>query len=82
LPLDISLDTGKPWQGFTFIAFFQFSDMVLLCSIRNNYLGGQQYQLRAKLEVGEMTISEGDDLEVLNTFYIQDDHKRIELYTE
>jgi hypothetical protein len=56
--------------------------MVLLCSIRNNYLGGQQYQLRAKLEVGEMTISEGDDLEVLNTFYIQDDHKRIELYTE
>ena len=61
----------------------QFSDMVLLCSIRNTYLmSGQQYQLRAKLEVGEMTISEGDDLEVTNTFYIQDDHKRIELYTE
>jgi len=57
--------------------------MVLLCSIRKDYLrSGQQYQLRAKLEVGEMTISEGDDLEVLNTFYIQDDHKRIELYTE
>jgi hypothetical protein len=61
---------------------FLFSDMVLLCSMRAMAALISPYQLRAKLDVAEMTISEGDDLEVVNTFYIQDDNKRIELYTQ
>ncbi|CAG7719893.1 unnamed protein product [Allacma fusca] len=64
---------------------FLFSDMVLLCSIRpmaNRMISSAPYQLRAKLDVAEMTVNEGDDLEVANTFYIQDQQKRIELYTQ
>lgn len=58
--------------------------MALLCSFRpmaNRMISSAPYQLRAKLEVAEMSVNEGDDLEVVNTFYIQDATKRIELYT-
>lgn len=40
------------------------------------------FQLRAKLDcIAKKTVAEGDDLEVENTFYVEDNSKKIELYT-
>ena len=44
--------------------------------------GGPAYRLRAKFEVDNMQILEGDNLVTANTFYIRDDHKSVELYTQ
>lgn len=63
----------------------QFSDAILLCSIRpmaNRMISNAPYQLRARLDVSSVTVAEGDDLEVVNTFYVEDSHKKIELYTD
>jgi len=48
----------------------------------NRIISSAPYQLRAKLEVASITVAEGDDLEVMNCFYIKDNSKKIELYTE
>ena len=71
------------------IQFFllQFSDLLLLCSSRlitNRVISGgaQTYRLRAKFEVDNMQILEGDNLVTANTFYVRDDHKSVELYTQ
>ena len=65
----------------------QFSDLLLLCSSRlitNRVISGgaQTYRLRAKFEVDNMQILEGDNLVTANTFYVRDDHKSVELYTQ
>lgn len=67
-----------------FTCFLQFSDVILLCSTRpiaNRMISNAPYQLRARLDVASVTVAEGDDLEVANTFYVEDSHKKIELYT-
>jgi len=56
--------------------------MILLCSVRSTYLSAQKYQLRAKLDIAEISVYQGDDLEIMNTFYIEDATRRIELFTE
>jgi FYVE/RhoGEF/PH domain-containing protein 1 len=58
---------------------FQFSDLLLLCSSR---LLPAAYRLRAKFWVEGIQVLEGDNLETANTFYIRDDHKNVELYTQ
>ena len=65
----------------------QFSDLLLLCSARlitNRVIsgGGPAYRLRAKFEVDNMQILEGDNLVTANTFYIRDGQKSVELYTQ
>jgi len=40
------------------------------------------YRLRAKFEVDNMQILEGDNLVTANTFYIRDGHKSVEIYTQ
>merc|ERR1719445_3925 len=66
---------------------FLFSDLLLLCSARlitNRVIsgGGPAYRLRAKFQVDNMQVLEGDNLVTANTFYIRDDHKSVELYTQ
>jgi len=58
---------------------FQFSDLLLLCSIR--LIPGPMYRLRAKFMVENLQVVEGDNLETANTFYIRDENKSVELYT-
>lgn len=48
----------------------------------NRMISSAPYQLRAKLDVASITVAEGDDLEVVNTFYVEDNNKKIELYTQ
>ena len=40
------------------------------------------YKLRARFDVDNMQVLEGDNLVTANTFYIRDDHKSVELYTQ
>lgn len=47
----------------------------------NKMISIAPYQLRAKLDIAKVTVAEGDDLEVENTFYVEDSSKKIELYT-
>ncbi|CAL8117441.1 unnamed protein product [Orchesella dallaii] len=77
----ISARTGDHQERYVFL----FSDVMLLCSIRpiaNRMISNAPYQLRARLDVASITVAEGDDLEVVNTFYVEDSHKKIELYTQ
>ena len=64
----------------------QFSDLLLLCSSRllpNRVMGpAASYKLRARFDVDNMQVLEGDNLVTANTFYIRDDHKSVELYTQ
>ena len=63
----------------------QFSDLLLLCSARlisNRVISRPTYRLRARFEVDNMQVLEGDNLVTANTFYIRDDHKSVELYTQ
>lgn len=57
----------------------QFSDLLLLCSLR--LIPGPPYRLRAKFLVEDLQVVEGDNLETANTFYIRDENKSVELYT-
>lgn len=57
----------------------QFSDLLLLCSIR--LIPGPLYRLRAKFLIENLQVIEGDNLETANTFYIRDEDKSVELYT-
>lgn len=61
------------------MVFLQFSDILLLCSLR--LIPGPMYRLRAKFLVENLQVIEGDNLETANTFYIRDDNKNVELYT-
>lgn len=58
---------------------FQFTDLLLLCSIR--LIPGPLYRLRAKFLIENLQVIEGDNLETANTFYIRDEDKSVELYT-
>ncbi len=40
------------------------------------------YRLRARFAVDNMQVLEGDNLLTENTFYVRDDHKSVELYTQ
>ena len=44
-------------------------------------ISGPQFGLRARFEVDNMQVLEGDNLVTANTFYVRDDHKSVELYT-
>ena len=57
------------------------SDLLLLCSPRKSMISGGQYSLRAKFEVDNLQVLEGDNLVTANTFYVRDDQKSVELYT-
>ncbi|XP_058791864.1 FYVE, RhoGEF and PH domain-containing protein 1-like [Phymastichus coffea] len=59
---------------------FLFSDILLLCSLR--LIPGPLYRLRAKFMIENLQVIEGDNLETANTFYLRDENKSVELYTE
>ncbi|XP_059091707.1 uncharacterized protein LOC131887187 isoform X2 [Tigriopus californicus] len=66
---------------------FLFSDIILLCSqrlIANRVIAGNGaiYKLRARFDVDNIQVLEGDNLVTANTFYIKDDKKCVELYTQ
>ena len=44
-------------------------------------ISGPQFSLRAKFEVDNLQVLEGDNLVTANTFYVRDDQKSVELYT-
>ena len=44
-------------------------------------ISGPQFSLRAKFEVDNLQVLEGDNLVTANTFYIRDEQKSVELYT-
>ncbi|XP_021930106.1 FYVE, RhoGEF and PH domain-containing protein 4-like [Zootermopsis nevadensis] len=71
----ISARSGDHQERYLFL----FSDLLLLCSSR---LLPAAYRLRAKFWVEGLQVLEGDNLETANTFYIRDDHKNVELYTQ
>lgn len=63
---------------------FLFSDVLLLCSprlISNRVISGPTYRLRVKFDVESLRVLEGDNMETVNTFYVQDHSKKVELYT-
>merc|ERR1712001_244980 len=74
----ISARTGDHQDRYLFL----LSDLLLLCSPRKSMISGPQFGLRAKFEVDNMQILEGDNLVTANTFYIRDGHKSVELYTQ
>lgn len=64
---------------YLYTVCFQFSDLLLLCSLR--LIPGPPYRLRAKFLIEDLQVIEGDNLETANTFYIRDENKSVELYT-
>ena len=54
---------------------------MLLCSPRKSMISGPQFSLRAKFDVDNLQVLEGDNLVTANTFYVRDDTKSVELYT-
>lgn len=62
----------------------QLSDLLLLCSPRlgGRVIHGPQHRLRARYNVENLHVVEGDNLETANTFYIRDASKTVELYTQ
>jgi len=73
----ISARTGDHQERYLFL----LSDLLLLCSPRKSMMAGPQFGLRARFEVDNMQVLEGDNLVTANTFYIRDEHKSVELYT-
>jgi len=73
----ISARTGDHQDRYLFL----LSDLLLLCSPRKSMISGPQFGLRARFEVDNMQVLEGDNLVTANTFYVRDDHKSVELYT-
>ncbi|XP_069692894.1 FYVE, RhoGEF and PH domain-containing protein 2-like [Periplaneta americana] len=75
----ISARSGDHQERYLFL----FSDLLLLCSPRLLPAGiSAAFRLRAKFLVEAMHVLEGDNLETANTFYIRDNHKNVELYTQ
>ena len=54
--------------------------MIILCAKRA--LGGDTYKVKTKFELGQMQVIEGDTFEANHTFFIRDDVREIQLYTE
>jgi len=73
----ISARTGDHQDRYMFL----LTDLLLLCSPRKSMISGAQYGLRAKFHVENLQVSEGDNLVTANTFYLRDDTKSVELYT-
>ncbi|XP_046407118.1 FYVE, RhoGEF and PH domain-containing protein 4-like [Ischnura elegans] len=77
----ISARSGDHQERYLFL----FSDILFLCSpklLTNRVISGPMYRLRAKFNVDNIQVLEGDNLETANTFYIRDTHKNVELYTQ
>ncbi|XP_050693337.1 FYVE, RhoGEF and PH domain-containing protein 6-like isoform X1 [Eriocheir sinensis] len=79
--IKISARSGDHQERYIFL----LTDLLLLCSPRlmgGRVMSGPQYRLRAKYHVENLIIQEGDNLETANTFYIKDNNKSVELYTQ
>ncbi|XP_075218601.1 FYVE, RhoGEF and PH domain-containing protein 2-like [Lycorma delicatula] len=77
----ISARTGDHQERYLFL----LSDILLLCSSRaiaNRVISGPPYRLRANFHVDTMQVLEGDNLETANTFYVRDNKKNVEFYTQ
>ena len=71
-------------HGFIFNSpFFQFNDLLLVCSIGAKIgVWNQSYKVKAEFEVENLEVKEGDNLITEFTFYISNGAtKEIELYT-
>ena len=64
----------------------QFSDMLLLCAERTlgSMMHGTSYRCKVKFDVGEMQVIEGDaSIEgIEHAFFIRDEERTVQLYTE
>lgn len=79
--IKISARSGDHQERYIFL----LTDLLLLCSPRRmggRVMSGPQYRLRAKYHVENLIVQEGDNLETANTFYIKDNNKSVELYTQ
>ncbi|KAG7176344.1 FYVE, RhoGEF and PH domain-containing protein 4-like [Homarus americanus] len=79
--IKISARSGDHQERYIFL----LTDLLLLCSPRlmgGRVMSGPQYRLRAKYHVENLMVQEGDNLETANTFYIKDNNKSVELYTQ
>ncbi|XP_063613352.1 uncharacterized protein LOC134786636 [Penaeus indicus] len=79
--IKISARSGDHQERYVFL----LTDLLLLCSPRlmgSRVMSGPQYRLRARYNVENLQVHEGDNLETANTFYIRDDNKSVELYTQ
>ncbi|KAK3864314.1 hypothetical protein Pcinc_029991 [Petrolisthes cinctipes] len=79
--IKISARSGDHQERYIFL----LTDLLLLCSPRlmgGRVMSGPQYRLRAKYHVENLIVQEGDNLETANTFYIKDNNKSVELYTQ
>ncbi|XP_068217439.1 FYVE, RhoGEF and PH domain-containing protein 2-like isoform X3 [Palaemon carinicauda] len=79
--IKISARSGDHQERYVFL----LTDLLLLCSPRlmgARVMSGPQYRLRAKYNVDNLQVLEGDNLETANTFYIRDNNKSVELYTQ
>ncbi|XP_066987803.1 FYVE, RhoGEF and PH domain-containing protein 4-like isoform X4 [Macrobrachium rosenbergii] len=79
--IKISARSGDHQERYVFL----LTDLLLLCSPRlmgGRVMSGPQYRLRAKYNVDNLQVLEGDNLETANTFYIRDNNKSVELYTQ
>ncbi|XP_045118283.1 FYVE, RhoGEF and PH domain-containing protein 4-like isoform X3 [Portunus trituberculatus] len=79
--IKISARSGDHQERYIFL----LTDLLLLCSpklMSGRVMSGPQYRLRAKYHVENLIIQEGDNLETANTFYIKDNNKSVELYTQ
>ncbi|CAB4057845.1 FGD1 [Lepeophtheirus salmonis] len=79
----ISARSGDHQERYLFL----FSDLLLLCSprlITNRVIpsGTAPFRLRARFDVESIQVLEGDNLVTANSFYIRDNHKSVELYTQ
>jgi len=78
-------DRASDWLTNSSVSVFQFSDVLLLCSprlISNRVISGPTYRLRVKFDIETLQVIEGDNLETANTFYLRDQNKNVELYTQ
>ncbi|ROT81059.1 FYVE, RhoGEF and PH domain-containing protein 4 [Penaeus vannamei] len=79
--IKISARSGDHQERYVFL----LTDLLLLCSPRlmgSRVMSGPQYRLRARYNVENLQVHEGDNLETANTFYIRDNNKSVELYTQ
>uniref|UniRef100_A0A6A7FWS7 FYVE, RhoGEF and PH domain-containing protein 4 n=2 Tax=Hirondellea gigas TaxID=1518452 RepID=A0A6A7FWS7_9CRUS len=78
--IKISARSGDHQERYLYL----LSDLLLLCSPRlgGRVMHGPQHRLRARYNVENIHVLEGDNLETANTFYIRDASKTVELYTQ
>jgi len=73
----ISARTGDHQDRYMFL----LTDLLLLCSPRKSMISGSAYSVRARFQVENLQVLEGDNLVTANTFYLRDEAKSVELYT-